>query len=189
MAIQNHQKNPIDTTPDHEMKWYTLRIRGKSEEVKRIIEEAIQQKKIQNIGKVKTYFKRETGIKVKKRNYAYLFIEGDFTYEPTREALFEIDREKIIGFVSPGGYHKKGEPLPLTQREVEAVIGRTQTKTYTDEETIQQGKTILINGGPFQGREATITKIDKKRQKVQVQLNNLKQFAPIELSYDQIEHR
>ncbi len=188
MATEPHQKNPTDTPPNSKMKWCILRIRGRAEEIKGDVQEAIKQNNIQNIGRIETYFKRETGIKVKKRTYAYLLIEGDFTQESTREALFQTDK-RIIGFVSSGGYHKKGEPLPLTQREVEAIIGRTQTNAQPNTETLQQGSAILIKGGPFQGREATIIEIDRKRQKAQVQLSNLKQFAPIELSYDQIEQK
>ncbi len=88
----------------------------------------------------------------------------------------------VTGFVGSGT-----KPIPLTDGEAQRILksmGMEEAKASFD---IEVGQAVHINSGAFENFEATVTSVNRERQKVKVLVEMFGRETPVELDFSQIE--
>ncbi len=173
-----------------EHKWYALRTyTGHEERVKRTIESEIKRLGLQDrvtdiVIPQETVFEVRQG---KRRTKIKNFLPG---YIIIRVALdkklkdFINSLPSVVSFVGT-----KNTPVPLTQSEVERIIGRVEERKNI--ETIgtefQVGDPVKVIDGPFSGFSGTVKEVNYDKQKLKVEVGILGRKTPVELDFRQVE--
>jgi len=88
---------------------------------------------------------------------------------------------RVTGFVGAGVY-----PVPLSQSEIDLLLGRMDTQTVTHEVSFLVGESVKIVDGPFKDLEGKISEIDSEKGKVRVMVLMFGRETSVELDLLQI---
>ncbi len=90
---------------------------------------------------------------------------------------------RVTGFVGAGV-----TPVPLTQKEIDYLIGRMDDDTVAQHTIdLEVGETIIINDGPFKELEGKVSEVDSERGKVKVLVSLFGRETPVELDFLQVK--
>lgn len=177
--------------------WYVLRVRGRQEEkIGQAIRQAMTDAGFEqflggmHIPSHRFYTLKEGKRVVKKAAFAYLTLELDLSKGGVQEVVMRV--AGVMGFVSPAGWNSLEQPIPLSQAEVDNMLGRAQEEAQDREgasDTLEIGDQVEVIDGAFQGSIATIRQIDRRKQRVSVALRLFKKESEISLHYNQIRKR
>ena len=94
----------------------------------------------------------------------------------------------VTGFVSAEDESdNRPKPVPLEQREVDAIIKRIQTDTPRVRVGLEKGQSVRITDGPFAEFIGTVDEIYSDKGKVKVLLSFFGRETPVELDFLQVE--
>ena len=173
-----------------EFKWYALRCyTGHENRVKLTLEAEIKRLGLQNritdiIIPQETVFevrggKRKTKVKNFLPGYIILRVALDKKLKDYINSL-----PSVVSFVGT-----KTEPVPLTESEVNRIIGRVEERKNI--ETIgtefQVGDPVKVIDGPFTGFHGTVKEVNYEKQKLKVEVGILGRKTPVELDFRQVE--
>ena len=89
---------------------------------------------------------------------------------------------RVTGFVGAGVY-----PVPLTQKEVDTLLGRMDTKNAVHTVDFIIGESVKIIDGPFKDLEGKISEIDAEKGKAKVMVLMFGRETSVELDLLQIK--
>lgn len=174
------------------MKWYVVRvISGQEKKIKQHIENEVRRAGLSDylaqilIPTEKVYQIRK-GKKISKEQSlypGYLFLEASLV----GELPHIIDNVPgVIYFLGEKG----GNPVPLSQAEVNRMLGKMDELADQDEEMSIPyivGETVKVIDGPFNSFHGTIEEINEEKKKLKVVVKIFGRKTPVELSYMQVE--
>jgi transcription termination/antitermination protein NusG len=88
----------------------------------------------------------------------------------------------VTGFVGAGV-----TPVPLSQKEVDVLMGRIKQEVPEMEMNIEEGDSIKITDGPFKDFDGKVSQVDKERGKLKVLVNMFGRDTSVELDFLQIK--
>jgi transcriptional antiterminator NusG len=111
-----------------------------------------------------------------------LFTEDNQLVE--RSWYFIKEMEGVIGFAGT-----KDRPIPMREREVEAMLSQIQERqdNVRPAITFEVGDTVKVADGPFQSQNGIVEEIDPERGKLRVAVTIFGRSTPVELEYWQVE--
>lgn len=173
-------------------KWYVIRaISGQEKKVKQYIESEIRHNKMNDyvsqilIPTEKIYQIRK-GKKVSKEKSlfpGYVLIEAALIGELPHVI------ENVTGVIGWLGT-KGGNPVPLSQVEVNRILGKVDELADSDEELnipFIIGESVKVIDGPFNNFTGVIEEINEEKKKLKVSVKIFGRKTPLELSYMQVE--
>lgn len=89
---------------------------------------------------------------------------------------------RVTGFVGSGV-----NPVPLTQKELDFLLGNQDGKQATHDISIAVGEMIIISDGPFKDLEGRVDEVDHEKGKVRVLVSMFGRETPVELDFLQIK--
>jgi transcriptional antiterminator NusG len=89
---------------------------------------------------------------------------------------------RVTGFVGAGT-----TPVPLSQKEIDELLGRMQEGNVEHEVEVELGEMVSITDGPFKELEGKVSEVDKARGKVKVLVNMFGRETPVELDFLQVK--
>jgi transcriptional antiterminator NusG len=173
-------------------KWYVVRaISGQEKKIKSYIEVEVRRNKLDDyvsqilIPTEKIYQIRK-GKKVSKEKSlfpGYILIEAALI----GELPHIIDNVPgVIGWLGSKG----GSPVPLSQSEVNRILGKVDEMADRDEEInipFIVGESVKVIDGPFNNFSGVIEEINEEKKKLKVTVKIFGRKTPVELSYMQVE--
>ena len=92
---------------------------------------------------------------------------------------------RVTGFI--GGTANR--PLPITQREVDAIMQQIQTGGEKPKPKVQfeVGQRIRVNEGPFADFNGVVDEVNYERNKLKVSVQIFGRETPVELDFMQVE--
>ena len=175
--------------------WYAIRVLGgKEEKIKKVIEEAFARSKYKSAYKQihipshSLYDIHSPKKGIKKCYFGYLLVQMDLQNDNVVEMLYGIDG--VRGFVTPTGFGRTQTPIPLSQTEIDSMLGKADNykSVHTAfDDAMNEGDQVEIIHGAFQGHTATVQKADKHSKKIEVILQIFKQDTKLELDYNQVK--
>jgi transcriptional antiterminator NusG len=88
----------------------------------------------------------------------------------------------VTGFVGAGV-----TPVPLSQKEVDVLMGRIKKEISEVEMNIEEGDAVKITDGPFKDFDGKVSQLDKERGKLKVLVNMFGRDTSVELDFLQIK--
>lgn len=88
----------------------------------------------------------------------------------------------VTGFVGAGV-----TPVPLSQKEVDVLMGRIKKEISEVEMNIEEGDSVKITDGPFKDFDGKVSQVDKERGKLKVLVNMFGRDTSVELDFLQIK--
>jgi transcription termination/antitermination protein NusG len=88
----------------------------------------------------------------------------------------------VTGFVGAGV-----TPVPLSQKEVDVLMGRIKQEITEVEMNIEEGDAVKITDGPFKDFDGKVSQVDKERGKLKVLVNMFGRDTSVELDFLQIK--
>ncbi len=173
-------------------KWYVVKvISGKEAKIKKLIENEIQRNKLQDyVGDILVPTEKVVQIRNGKRINkdktlfpGYIYIEANLSGE-LPHVVKSIPG--VIGFLSGV---KGGDPMPLSKKEVNRILGKIDELAMKEENVMipyKIGDSVTVTNGPFRGFEGTIEKVNKDRKKVTVMVKFFGRKTPLELGYFEV---
>ena len=89
---------------------------------------------------------------------------------------------RVTGFVGSGVH-----PVPLSQQEVDALLGRMNADTPKHAIELEVGDMVSISDGPFKEFEGKISEVDEERGKIKVLVSMFGRETPVELDFLQVK--
>jgi transcription termination/antitermination protein NusG len=89
---------------------------------------------------------------------------------------------RVTGFVGSGVH-----PVPLTQKEMEQLMGRMDTQTVKHDINLVVDDSVKISDGPFKDMEGKVSEVDDSRGKVKVLVSMFGRETPVELDFLQVK--
>jgi transcriptional antiterminator NusG len=92
----------------------------------------------------------------------------------------------VIGWLGSKG----GSPVPLSQTEVNRILGKVDEMADRDEEInipFIVGESVKVIDGPFNNFSGVIEEINEEKKKLKVTVKIFGRKTPVELSYMQVE--
>lgn len=89
---------------------------------------------------------------------------------------------RVTGFVGAGVV-----PVPLDQKEIDALFGRMGSKTLKHTIDLSVGESVIITDGPFKELEGRVGEVDEDRGRVKVMVPMFGRETPVELDFLQIK--
>lgn len=89
---------------------------------------------------------------------------------------------RVTGFVGAGVV-----PVPLDQKEIDALFTRMGSKTMKHTIDLQVGESVIIIDGPFKELEGRVGEVDEDRGRVKVMVPMFGRETPVELDFLQIK--
>ena len=98
--------------------------------------------------------------------------------------FFIRNTDGVLGFAG-----NKDKPLPMRQREVEAILAQMKDREggLRPKITFEVGDKIKVSDGPFQNQPGIVEEIDPERGKLRVSVTIFGRETPIELECWQVE--
>lgn len=85
---------------------------------------------------------------------------------------------RVTGFVGSGVH-----PVPLKQKEVDALFARMEAETPKHKIDLEEGDAVQIIDGPFKEFEGKVSDVDEERGKVKVLVSMFGRETPVELDF------
>jgi transcription termination/antitermination protein NusG len=89
---------------------------------------------------------------------------------------------RVTGFVGSGVH-----PVPLTQKEIDHLLGRMDTTDVKHEINLAIEDAVKIADGPFKDMEGKVAEVDTARGKVKVLVAMFGRETPVELDFLQVK--
>lgn len=89
---------------------------------------------------------------------------------------------RVTGFVGAGVV-----PVPLNQKEIDALFGRMGSKMIKHAIDLVVGESVIIADGPFKDLEGRVGEVDTERGRVKVMVPMFGRETPVELDFLQIK--
>ena len=183
--------------PDPENQWYVVHVlSGQEQRVERRINREVEMEGLEDyvfqvlmpteiISEVKSGQKRE---RKKKFFPGYVLVNANIInpdgslVDKTFSFLKNLDG--IIGFAGT-----KNKPIPMRQREVDAMLSQIQERTQESRPKIafETGDLIKVNDGPFETQTGEITEIDMEKGMLKVSVSMFGRSTPVDLEFWQVE--
>jgi len=172
------------------MQWFVLRVAsGQEDRVRRGLEARVKAKGLEEgipriLVPTETVTEMKSGKKrtVKRKIYpGYVIVEMEMS-EPS---WFLIRETPGVGdFI---GSH--GKPEPMSQEEVDKLLGQVQKETEKPKLKIEfaKGDAVKIKDGPFENYDGVIDEVDAKKGAVKVIITVFNRPTSVELGYWQVE--
>lgn len=96
----------------------------------------------------------------------------------------------VTGFISADeerGQHSMPLPLPLSEREVQAILRRMESAQPRAKIGLAQGNSVKINDGPFQEFIGVVEEVFPDKGKIRVLVSLFGRETPVELDFLQVE--
>jgi len=92
---------------------------------------------------------------------------------------------KVSGFIGGQG----NEPTPITQAEVDAIVGRMQDSTEKPKPKFSfvPGEMVRVIDGPFLDFNGTVEDVNYEKNKMRVAVSIFGRSTPVELDFSQVE--
>jgi len=95
----------------------------------------------------------------------------------------------VSGFI---GYRRGKLPQPLSQKEVNEILNKTENINVEEEQTLNKilftvDETVKIIDGPFKGFQGVVEEINQEKGRVKVRVEIFGRATPVELNFLQIE--
>ena len=93
---------------------------------------------------------------------------------------------KVTGFLGAAGGTK---PLPVSEREVQQIIGQVEEGVERPKPTIrfEIGETVKVIDGPFASFEGQVESVDEDAARLRVAVSIFGRPTPVDLEYNQVE--
>ncbi len=107
--------------------------------------------------------------------------------EMTDEAYHLVkNTPKFTGFLGSSGGTK---PLPVSEREVQNIIGQVEEGVERPKPTIRFdiGETVKVIDGPFASFEGQVESVDEDAARLRVAVSIFGRPTPVDLEYNQVE--
>lgn len=177
-----------------EPRWYIVHAySGQEERVKKNLEQRIATMDVKDkILQVVVPIEEEIEIKEGKRKPVsrkvfpgYILVQmimDDQSWHVVRET------PGVTGFVSAEDEHeKRPKPVPLEEREVEAILKQMQSEKPQVRVGFEKGQTVRIIDGPFVDFMGVVDEVFPDRAKVRVLVSFFGRETPVELDFLHIE--
>ncbi len=174
-------------------KWYVLRvISGKEKKIKSLIENEISKYGLEDfVGEIlvptEKVVRMQKGKRVTKEKTlfpGYIYIEANLSGE-VPHVIRHIPG--VLGFLSTV---KGGDPEPLTQAEVNRLLGKMDEMAMDDGHIVNPfkvGDAVKITHGLFKDFEGVVEEISEDNKKIKVEVKMFGRKTPIELQFYQVE--
>ena len=94
----------------------------------------------------------------------------------------------VTGFVSAEDEReRRPKPVPLEQREVDAIMNRMTQETPRIRVGLTVGQMVRISSGPFADFMGSVDQVDQEKGKVRVLVSFFGRETPVELDFLQVE--
>lgn len=90
----------------------------------------------------------------------------------------------VTGFIGSSG--KGAKPFPLSKEEIDKILGQDTEKIMEIDTNIEEGTSVKIVDGPFNGMFGKVQSIDKENEKVNVLIDLFGQETPVEVDLIQV---
>ena len=174
-------------------KWYVVKvISGKEAKIQKLIENEIQRNNLEDyVGDILVPTEKVVQIRNGKRINkdktlfpGYIYMEANLSGE-LPHVVKSIPG--VMGFLSGV---KGGDPMPLSKREVNRILGKIDEMAMSDESVVipyKVGDAVTVTDGPFKGFEGVIEEVNKDRKKVTVIVKFFGRKTPLELGYFEVK--
>ena len=172
-------------------KWYVVHAySGFEKNVQKTLKERIEREGMQDyFGQILVPVEEVVDIKNGKRTLSerkffpgYVLAEMEMTDDSWHLVK---STPRVTGFI--GGTANR--PLPITQREVDAIMQQIQTGGEKPKPTVQfeVGQRIRVNEGPFADFNGVVDEVNYERNKLKVSVQIFGRETPVELDFMQVE--
>ncbi len=112
----------------------------------------------------------------------YVLVEMDMTDESWHLVK---STPRVSGFIGGTG----NRPLPISQREVDAIMQQIQTGVEKPKPKVEfeVGEKVRVNDGPFADFNGTVDEVNYERNKLRVSVQIFGRETPVELDFVQVE--
>ncbi|HJL73563.1 MAG TPA: KOW motif-containing protein, partial [Nitrospinaceae bacterium] len=92
---------------------------------------------------------------------------------------------KVTGFLGGSG----GEPVPLSEEEVQSIVGQMQGQSARPKPkfSYEKGESVRVIDGPFVNFNGVVDEVNQDKGKVKVMLAFFGRPTPVELEFPQSE--
>ena len=172
-------------------KWYVVHAySGFEKNVQKTLKERIEREGMQDyFGQILVPVEEVVDIKNGKRTLSerkffpgYVLAEMEMTDDSWHLVK---STPRVTGFI--GGTANR--PLPITQREVDAIMQQVQTGGEKPKPKVQfeVGQRIRVNEGPFADFNGVVDEVNYERNKLKVSVQIFGRETPVELDFMQVE--
>jgi len=183
--------------PEPQNQWYVVHVlSGQEMRVERRINREIEMEGLEDyifrvlmptevVSEVKSGKKRE----MKKKFFpGYVLVNANL-FNPDGSLVdktfsFLKNMDGIIGFAGT-----KDKPVPMRQREVDAMLAQIQERSEDSRPKIafETGDLIKVNDGPFESQTGEIKEIDLERGILKVSVSMFGRSTPVDLEFWQVD--
>ncbi|UOO90828.1 transcription termination/antitermination protein NusG [Vitreoscilla massiliensis] len=172
-------------------KWYVVHAySGFEKNVQKTLKERIEREGMQDyFGQILVPVEEVVDIKNGKRTLSerkffpgYVLAEMEMTDDSWHLVK---STPRVTGFI--GGTANR--PLPITQREVDAIMQQIQTGGEKPKPKVEfeVGQRIRVNEGPFADFNGVVDEVNYERNKLRVSVQIFGRETPVELDFTQVE--
>ena len=92
---------------------------------------------------------------------------------------------RVTGFIGGTG----NRPLPIMQREVDAILQQVQTGVEKPKPKVQfeVGQQVRVSEGPFADFNGVVEEVDYEKSRLKVSVSIFGRATPVELDFSQVE--
>ena len=174
-------------------KWYVVKvISGKEAKIQKLIENEIQRNRLEDyVGDILVPTEKVIQIRNGKRIQkdktlfpGYIYMEANLSGE-LPHVVKSIPG--VMGFLSGV---KGGDPMPLSKKEVNRILGKLDEIAMNEDNIMipyKEGDAVTVTDGPFKGFEGVIDDVNKDRKKVTVMVKFFGRKTPLELGFFEVK--